>query len=192
MRKEKAELAKKNILTREFLSHSPSHAVRVFYPLFFLNCHWILSQGLKISRGAAALDMFTAHNKLRGHISIFSFTLSFWLHEAALPCRGIPLLPAPLSPAPRCMSSALPFGDETCSHFSHPAPAGVFPWYTSSTALIWGFLCSLIFLLKKIYTLCCPLRTRGHEAVALPGAEMQRNCASLCRKIEEHMQKKAG
>lgn len=47
------------------------------------------------------------------------------------------------------MSSALPFGDETCSHFSHPAPAGVFPWYTSSTALIWGFLCSLIFLLKK-------------------------------------------
>lgn len=105
------------------------------------------------SREAAALDVFTAWGSLRGHKSIFFYS-SFWLLKASIPCRGIPLLPAVFSPAPRCMSSALPFGDETSSHFSHPSPGGLFPWYTWNN----GFDLKLLsFLSLKNIDLDCVL-----------------------------------
>lgn len=140
-RKEKAELAKKKILTREFLSHSPSHAVRVFY--LFNSVIECCPRAWK-QQNAAALDVFTA----RGSWDVINlFFPPFFLlaaKEQHYHAEGFPLLPALFSPAPRCMSSALPFGDEPSSHVSHPAPGGVFPLIHIERSFDVKLLCFLI------------------------------------------------
>lgn len=86
--------------------------------------------------------------KLRGHKSTF-LRLSFWLQKTALICWGIPPAAALFSPGPRCMSSTLPFGDETCAHFSHHATGG--GWYKSNTALISHAFINLSYLKAQLY-----------------------------------------
>lgn len=104
----------------------------------------MLSQSLKAAE-CCSFGRVYSPGKLRCHKSIF-FSPFFLLaaKEQHYHAEGFPLLPALFSPAPRCMSSALPFGDEPSSHVSHPAPGGVFPLIHIERSFDVKLLCFLI------------------------------------------------
>ena len=150
-RKKKPSWLKKKGLTREFQSHSLSHAVRVLY---LFNCLiGFYPRAWKTSREAAALDVFTARGSWEDINLLFSFFL-FGCKSQQYHAEGFTPLPALFLSAPRCMSSAaFPFGDETSSHFSHSAPGAVFPLLYFEHDFDLRSLCFLILKkkLKKDY-----------------------------------------
>lgn len=125
------------------------------------------------SRAAAAWG------KLRGHKSIFSSFLSGCKRQH-YHAEGFPCCRGSSPPAPRCMSSALPFGDETSPHFSHPLLlVGFFPWYAPSHALIWNIYIYMCMLPSLWSHAALPLNQRNTSR----WDESLDNCA---KKIEEY------
>lgn len=122
--KEKAALAKK-ILTREFLAHSPSHAVRAFY---LSNCV-VESASQSLKPAEKLLWTCLQPGEARGHKSFF---FSFGCKRHHYHAEGFPLLSALFSSAPRCMSCARLLVMKLLSIFLTQLLVGVFPWYTSN------------------------------------------------------------
>lgn len=149
----------KNILTRECLSHSPSHAVRMFYSIsFYCVADSVLpsihpSYGLRrqekqCSRRVYCLEMQEDINifclgRKRHHSHTEGFPM---LSVSFSPCFSLPGFSPPVSLSRVSLVSLLcfPFGGVTSFHFSHQEPdGGSFPWFIPTTALICGVPSSL-------------------------------------------------
>lgn len=169
--KRKGRVGRKKILTREFLSHSVSHAVRVLYILIVIRC-W--SQSLKPEKKLQLCLRVYGQSKLRGHTSMF-FHSFFGCKRAALPRRGILSccrLSSPLL-SPHVLRSA--FWWWTFSPFFTPCSRWGFPLDIPRTRL-W---CEVVVLYNLKIIPCCVPHARSHttQAVAYTGAGMKTDCA---------------